>query len=94
MSPATSRVLQLVKIGDELETRNGIIGASLSEPHTSVTALSTCVYIWLAMLGPTIYHKLQISAFEILIFHDVHTTCSYFSHRLIYYVTGIGNAIT
>ena len=56
-----------------------IIGAGLSEPHTSVTALSTCVCIWLAMLGPTTYRKLQISAYEILIFHDVHATCSYFS---------------
>ena len=48
-----------------------LIGASLSEPHTSVTALSTCVY--LCLLGPTTYRKFQMSEFKILIFHDVHT---------------------
>ena len=30
----------------------GMIGASLSESHTSVTALRTCVCIWLAMDRP------------------------------------------
>ena len=46
-----------------------LIGASLSEPHTSVTALSTCVY--LCLLGPTTY---QMSAFKFLYFtiSDVH----------------------
>ena len=42
-----------------------IIGASLSEPHTSVTALRTrvsiclCVYlsIYLSIYGPTTYRK-------------------------------------
>ena len=38
-----------------------IIGASLSEPHTSVTALRTRVYvgrtIYLSIYGPTTYRK-------------------------------------
>ena len=56
-----------------------IIGASLSEPHTSVTALSTCVCIYACLLGPTTYREFQMSAFKILIFHcDVHAD-EYFS---------------
>ena len=48
-----------------------LIGTSLSEPHISVTALSTCVY--LCLLGPTTYRKLM-SAFKFLYFtiSDVH----------------------
>ena len=55
-----------------------LIGASLSEPHTSVTALSTCVY--LCLLGPTTYCKFQMSAFKFLYFtiSDVHADM-YFS---------------
>ena len=34
-----------------------VIGASLSEPHTSVTALRTRVSIRLAIYGPTTYWK-------------------------------------
>ena len=34
-----------------------IIGVSLSEPHTSVTALCTCVSIRLSDYGPTTYRK-------------------------------------
>ena len=37
------------------------IGTSLSEPHTSMTALHTCVCIW---LWPTTYRKFQMSAFK------------------------------
>ena len=33
------------------------IGASLSEPHTSVTALRTRVSIYLSVYGPTTYRK-------------------------------------
>ena len=34
------------------QVRGYIIGASLSEPHTSVTALRTCVSIYLSMDRP------------------------------------------
>ena len=34
-----------------------IIGASLSEPHTSMTALRTRVSIYLSDYGPTTYRK-------------------------------------
>ena len=34
-----------------------IIGASLNEPHTSVTALRTRVCIYACLLGPTTYRK-------------------------------------
>ena len=34
-----------------------LVGASLSEPHTSVTALHTRVCIYTCTLGPTIYQK-------------------------------------
>ena len=34
-----------------------IIGASLSEPHTSVTLLHTCVCMLACLLGPTTYRK-------------------------------------
>ena len=37
-----------------------VIGASLSEPHTSVTASRTRVSIY----GPTTYRKFKISAFK------------------------------
>ena len=37
------------------------IGTSLSEPHTSMTALRTRVCIW---LWPTTYRKFQMSAFK------------------------------
>ena len=53
--------------------------ASLSELHTSVTALSMCVHIYLCLFGPTTYHN-QMSAFKILIFHDVHANVSQLSH--------------
>ena len=44
-----------------------IIGVSLSKPHTSVTALSTCVCIYLCLFGPTTYRKFQMSgAFKFL----------------------------
>ena len=33
------------------------IGASLSEPHTSVTSLHPCVCMFACLLGPTTYHK-------------------------------------
>ena len=45
------------------------IGASLSRPHTSVMALCKCVYLCLfvcLLLGPTTYHKFQMSAFKYL----------------------------
>ena len=34
-----------------------LIGASLSEPHTSVTALRRRVSIYLSVYGPTTYRK-------------------------------------
>ena len=34
-----------------------LIGASLSEPHTSVTSLHLCVRMFACMLGPTTYRK-------------------------------------
>ena len=34
-----------------------LVGASLSEPHTSVTSLRTCVYMFACLLGPTTYRK-------------------------------------
>ena len=55
-----------------------VIGGSLCEPHISVTALSMCVYIHLYLFGLITYRKFQMSAFKILIFHDVHTNV-YFS---------------
>ena len=48
-----------------------LIGTSLSEPHTSMTALSTCVCIYQCLFELTTYCKFQMSAFEILIFHNV-----------------------
>ena len=39
------------------QIRSEIIGASLSEPHTSVTALRTRVSIRLSIYGPTTYRK-------------------------------------
>ena len=42
-----------------------VIGASLSEPHTSVTALRTCVCIW-----PATDHLPEILNQHIQIFHD------------------------
>ena len=40
------------------------IGASLSEPHTSVTALRTHVCIYACLLGLTTYSKLYMSVFK------------------------------
>ena len=34
-----------------------LIGASLSELHTSVTSLRTCVCMYVCLLGPTTYRK-------------------------------------
>ena len=45
-----------------------LIEASLSEPHTSVTALHTCVCMlvgwFVGLFGPTTYRKFQMSAFK------------------------------
>ena len=41
-----------------------VIGASLSEPHTSVTALRKCVCVSACLFGPTTYRKFQMSAFK------------------------------
>ena len=49
-----------------LHTRFRLIGASLSELHTSVTALNTCVCIYLCLLRSTTYCKFQMRAFRIL----------------------------
>ena len=38
-------------------SRFKLIGASLSEPHTSVTSLCKCVCIYACLLGPTTYRK-------------------------------------
>ena len=37
----------------------GIIGANLSEPHTSVTALCTHVCMLVRLFGPTTYCKFK-----------------------------------
>ena len=37
----------------------GIIGANLSEPHTSVTALCMHVCMLVCLFGPTTYHKFK-----------------------------------
>ena len=34
-----------------------LVGASMSEPHTSVTSLHTCVCMLAYLLGPTAYRK-------------------------------------
>ena len=47
-----------------------VIVASLSGPHTSVTALRKCVY--LCLLGPSTYRKFQMK--HIQIFH-IHANC-------------------
>ena len=36
-----------------------IIGATLDEPHTSVTSLRTCVCIYACLLGSTTYRKFK-----------------------------------
>ena len=44
-----------------------IIGVTLSEPHTSVTALHTCTCVCVfacCLLGLTTYHKFQMSAIK------------------------------
>ena len=47
-------------IGQEADCVPGIIGASMSVPHTSVTSLHpcryTCMFAWI-LLGPTTYCK-------------------------------------
>ena len=50
-----------------------IIGASLSEPHTSVTALHARVCMLVRLFGRPLTGNFifQMSAFKILIFHDV-----------------------
>ena len=48
-----------------------IIRGSLSEPHTSVTALSMCVCTYLCLFRLTTYHKFQMSAYKILISHNI-----------------------
>ena len=45
-----------------LYTNSCIIGTSLSEPHTSMTALRTCMCMFACLLGPTTYYKFQVNA--------------------------------
>ena len=49
-------------------SNNRFLGASLSEPHTSVTALRkyVCIYACtnVCLFGPTTYRKFQMSAFK------------------------------
>ena len=53
-----------------------IIGVSLGEPHTSVTALRTCMCMFACLLGPTTYRKFQMSAFKYFMKIDiVHEAC-------------------
>ena len=58
-----------------------MIGVSMSEPHTSVTALRTRVCMLVGLFGPTTYRKLQMSAFKHI--HDdlmfMPTCAGYFS---------------
>ena len=50
--------LKYVGISLDKCSENGkFIGASLSEPHTSVTLLRTCVCMLACLLGPTTYQK-------------------------------------
>ena len=44
-------------MNDFMRSVKHLIGASLSEPHTSVTALRTHVYVGLSIYGPTTYRK-------------------------------------
>ena len=50
------------------EVEQKLIGASLSEPYTSVTALWKCVCIYactfVRLFGPTTYRKFQMSTFK------------------------------
>ena len=39
-------------------------GASLSEPHTSMTALRKRVCMLVCLFGPTTYHKFYMSTFK------------------------------
>ena len=41
-----------------------MVGVSLSEPHTSVTALHTSVCMLVGLFGPTTYRKFLMSAFK------------------------------
>ena len=36
-----------------------VIGASLSDPHASVSSLHTCVCMFACLLGPTTYRELN-----------------------------------
>lgn len=50
----------------EPHTVHSVIGASLSKPHTSMTALHTCVYAYIAIcsFGPTTYRNFEASVFK------------------------------
>ena len=50
----------MLRISTKLNT---VIGASLSETHTSVTALRMCVCIYACLLGPTTYRKFYMSVY-------------------------------
>ena len=49
--------------GNEV-TEDHLIGAHLSEPHTSVTALQKYLCLYVCLFGPTTYRKFQMSAFQ------------------------------
>ena len=44
------RAIKVLKRGSVFSKTPGIFGASLSEPHTSVTALRMCVYVYISMV--------------------------------------------
>ena len=52
-----------------IQGREKVVRASLSEPHTSVPALSTCIY--LRLFEPTIYRKFQMSTFKYFMKIDI-----------------------
>ena len=63
-----------------VQERNATFGASLSEPHTSVTALHmhACIYlsIYLCLFGPTTYCKFQISTFKYFTIIELHPSAT------------------
>ena len=61
---SVSEVYNIIWCQFDLKIDNFLIGASLSEPHTSVTALRTCVCMFaclLACLLAAIYRKFLMS---------------------------------
>ena len=66
-----------IKVG--VANTHWVIGASLSKPHTSMTALRTCVCMFacLCLLGLATYRKFQMSTFKYFTkINIVHKACA------------------